>query len=186
MAGDEFTDLCGNAEAGEHYTHAINAATKLPLVSAGSVGDLHAKCGAVLSIIGRHSQALDEYARALDCACSANDRARENELLVGLSWAQFNAHQFAAMRDTCERSRTLAEELGDARISASIKMASAFCVGMWEGPTPEIVERLEEAVDLAESANEPRLGAELQLYLSTTLHCLEQLLPSTSHHPHGL
>src|SRR5712691_9917351 len=73
MAGDQFTHSFANAEAAEHYTHVINAATKLPLVSAGSVGDLHAKCGAVLSIIGRHSQALDEYARALDCACSAND-----------------------------------------------------------------------------------------------------------------
>ena len=169
MAGDQFTHSFANAEAAEHYTHAINAATKLPLVSAGSVGDLHAKCGAVLSIIGRHSQALDEYARALDCACSANDRARENELLVGLSWAQFNAHQFAAMRDTCERSRTLAEELGDARISASSKMASAFRVGMCEGPTPEIVERLEEAVHLAESANEPRLVAETTVSLGSML-----------------
>src|SRR5260370_7544511 len=183
MAGDEFTDLCGNAEAGEHYTHAINAATKLPLVSAGSVGDLHAKCGAVLSIIGRHSQALDEYARALDCACSANDRARENELLVGLSWAQFNAHQFAAMRDTCERSRTLAEELGDARISASSKMASAFRVGMCEGPTPEIVERLEEDGPLAGVAHEPRLAASPTMSLRRILQWRDQFSLSRPHHP---
>src|SRR5260370_16042862 len=99
MAGDQFTHSFANAEAAEHYTHAINAATKLPLVSAGSVGDLHAKCGAVLSIIGRHPQALDEYARAVDCACSANYRPRENGLLVGTNSGQVNAHPIAAMRD---------------------------------------------------------------------------------------
>jgi class 3 adenylate cyclase/tetratricopeptide (TPR) repeat protein len=169
LAGDQSSQSFASAEAAEHYTNAINAAAKLPLVSVGTVGDLHAKCGAVLTTIGRHTQALDEYARALDCACSANDRARENEFLVGLSWAQFNAHQFGAMRDTCKRSRTLAEELGDARISASSKMASAYGVGMCEGPTPEIVAQLEDAVRLAESANEPRLVADTTVSLGCML-----------------
>ena len=169
LAGDHSAQSFANGEAIELYAQALSAASKLPLAAPGAVADLHAKRGTVLSIIGKHPQALEEYALALDCACSANDRARENELLVGLSWAQFNAHQFAAMRDTCERSRILAEELGDDRISASSKMASAFCVGMCEGPTPEIVERLEEAVHLAESANEPRLVAETTVSLGSML-----------------
>jgi tetratricopeptide (TPR) repeat protein len=73
------------------------------------------------------------------------------------------------MHYTCERSRALAEELGDARISASSKMASAFGVGMCEGPAPEIVAQLEDAVRLAESANEPRLVADTTASLGSVL-----------------
>jgi tetratricopeptide (TPR) repeat protein len=186
LAGDQSTHSFANAEAAERYRHAINAATKLPLISVGSVGDLHAKCGAVLSIIGSHSEALDEYARALDCASSANDRARENQFLAGLAWAQFNAHQFVAMRDTCERSRTLAEELGDARILASSKMASAYGVGMCEGPTPEIVEQLEDAVNLADSANDLRLLAETTVTLGDMLEWRGEFERGSQHLRRGL
>ena len=169
LAGDQSAQAFANAEAIEHYTHAIEAASKPPLASFASVGDLHGKRGAVLSTIGRHPEALEEYARGLDCARSAKDRTRECHFLLGLSWAQYNAHHFEALRDTYERSRTLAEELGEARICASSKMVSAMGRGDCEGPIPEIIDLAEDAVHMAQSLNEPRLLGETTITLGGLL-----------------
>ena len=54
LAGDQSAHSFANAEAIEHYAHAIEAAAKLPLTPSGAVGDLHAQRGGLLSIIGRH------------------------------------------------------------------------------------------------------------------------------------
>ena len=160
LAGDQSAHSFANAEAIDHYAHAIEAAAKLPLTPSGAVGDLHAQRGGLLSIIGRHEEALDEYARALDCARSAKDRAQECRFLLGLSLAQFNAHQIEAMLDTSERSGALAKELGEVAIQASSTSASALAKGCCEGATPAILERAEEAVRLAETLTEPRLLAQ--------------------------
>ncbi len=119
LAGDRCSHSFANAEAIEHYAQAIDAAAKLPVGASGAVGDLHATRGGVLSIIGRHQEAIAEYAHALDYASSGNDRTRECRFLFGLSLAQFNAHQIDAMLDTSERSGALAKELGEVAIQAS-------------------------------------------------------------------
>jgi tetratricopeptide (TPR) repeat protein len=164
LAGDQATQSFANAEAVEHYDRAIEAASKIPLTES-TVGDLHAKRGGVLSIIGRHQEALDEYARAIDCSRSANDQLRECRSLLGLALAQFSAHQIEAMLDTCERSGALAGELGEVAIQASTKMRSALGKMVCEGATPEVIGRAEEAVHLAETLNEPRLRAETTVML---------------------
>jgi tetratricopeptide (TPR) repeat protein len=169
LAGDQSAHSFANAEAIEHYAHAIEAAAKLPVTASGAVGDLHAQRGGLLSIIGRHQEALNEYARALDCAHSGNDRTRECRFLLGLSLAQFNAHQIEAMLDTCERSGALAKELGEVAIQASSTIASALGKGVCQGPTPEIIEQAEEAVHLAETLTEPRLLAHANIQLGSML-----------------
>jgi class 3 adenylate cyclase/tetratricopeptide (TPR) repeat protein len=169
LAGDQSAHSFANAEAIEHYAHAIDAAAKLPLTAPGAVGDLHAQRGGLLSIIGRHQEALDEYARALDCARSAKDSARECRFLVGLSLAQFNAHQIEAMLDASERSGKLAEELGEVAFQASSKIASAFGKMVCEGATPEIIEQAQEATRLAETLTEPRLLAQTTVVLGSVL-----------------
>ena len=169
LAGDQCSHSFANAEAIEHYAHAIDAAAKLPLTASGAVGDLHANRGGVLSIIGRHQEALDEYARALDSARSAKDSARECRFLLGLSWAQFNAHQIEAMLDTSERSGALAKELGEVAMQASSRIASALGKMVCEGATPEIIEQAEEAMRLAETLTEPRLLAQTTVVLGCAL-----------------
>jgi len=169
LAGDQSAHSFANAEAIEHYAHAIEAAAKLPVTASGAVGDLHASSGGVLSIIGRHQDAIDEYARALDCARSGNDRTRECRFLFGLSLAQFNAHQIAAMLDTSKRSGALAKELGEVAIQASSTIASALARGICDGATPEIIEQAEDAVRLAETLTEPRLLAQTTATLGQLL-----------------
>ncbi len=165
LAGDQATHSFANAEAVEHYARAVDAASKLPLISPGAVGDIRAKRAAVLSIIGRHQEALDEYARALACSRSANDRARESRFLLGLSWAQFNAHQLEAMLDTCDEAGALAAELGDPAIQASSAVGSAWSRGACYGTAPETINQAEEAVRLAETVKEPRLLAQASTVL---------------------
>jgi class 3 adenylate cyclase/tetratricopeptide (TPR) repeat protein len=169
LAGDQCSHSFANAEAIEHYAHAIEGAAKLPITASGVVGDLHANRGAVLSIIGRNQEALDEYNRALDSARSGKDSAQECRFLLGLSWAQFNAHQIEPMLDTCGRSRTLANELGDVAIQASSAIASAQGKIVCEGATPEIIEQADEAVRLAETLAEQRLLAHANVLLGTAL-----------------
>jgi tetratricopeptide (TPR) repeat protein len=169
LAGDQCSHSFANAEAIEHYAHPIDAAAKLPITGSGAVGDLHARRGGVLSIIGRHQEAIDEYAHALDCARSGNDRTRECRFLFGLSLAQFNAHHIEAMLDISERSGALAKELGEVAIQASSTIASALARGIWDGATPEIIEQAEEAVRLAETLTDPRLLAQTTVTLGQLL-----------------
>jgi len=169
LAGDQCSHSFANAEAIEHYAHAIDAAARVPLTASGAVGDLHANRGGVLSIIGRHQEAIDDYARALDYARSGNDRTRECRFLLGLSLAQFNAHQIDAMLDTSERSGALAEELGEVAIQASGTIASALAKGICNGATPEIIEQAEEAVRLAETLTDQRLLAQTSATLGQLL-----------------
>jgi class 3 adenylate cyclase/tetratricopeptide (TPR) repeat protein len=165
LAGDQSAHSFANSEAIEHYGHAINAASKMPLIPAKAVGNLHAKRGAVLSVIGRHPEAFDDYARALACVSSTSDRAQECGFLLGLGRAQFNAHQIASMLDTCERSGRLARELGEAAMLASSMTASALGSAVGEGATPEIIQRAEEALQIAETVKEPRLLAQTNTVL---------------------
>jgi len=169
LAGDQCSHSFANAEAIEHYAHAIDAAAKVPLTPSGAIGDLHANRGGLLSIIGRHGEALDEYAHALDCARSAKDRAQECRFLLGLSLAQFNAHQIETMLETSERSGALAKELGEVAIHASSMILSALGKGVCDGATAEVVEQAEEAVRLAETLTEPRLLAHANVQLGAIL-----------------
>ena len=136
LAGDQSAHAFANAEAIEHYARAIDAASKVPLASGDVIGDLLAKRGEVLSLIGRHEQALAEYAGAIDSARSAGDRSRECRFLLGLGWAQYNAHQFETMLDICDQSRALATELGDATIQAASSIAIALARADCDGGTP--------------------------------------------------
>jgi hypothetical protein len=110
----------------------------------------------------RGQEAIDDYAHALDYARSGNDRTRECRFLLGLSFAQFNAHQIEAMLDTSERSGALAEELGEVAIQASGTIASALAKGICDGATPEIIEQAEEAVRLLSRSKVPPAAVSLR------------------------
>jgi class 3 adenylate cyclase/tetratricopeptide (TPR) repeat protein len=165
LAGDQSAHSFANSEAIEHYVHALNAASKLPLIPANALGDLYAKRGAVVSVIGRHEEALEDYARALEYAGSAEDRAQECRILLGLGRAQFNAHRINSMLETYERSGMLARELGEAAMLASSTTAGALGNAVREGATPEIIHRAEEALQIAETVKEPRLLAQTNTVL---------------------
>src|SRR5689334_17325132 len=181
LAGDQSTHSYANGEAIEHYARAIDAVSKLPPAASGAIADLHAKRGEVLSLVGKHQEALAEYASALDCARSANDRARQCRFMLGLGWAQYNAHQFEMVLGTCEQSRSLARELGDAAIQAASSVAIALARADCDGGTPEIIERADEAVHLAERPPEPHLLAQAKCVLGCALQWYGDFERSSDH-----
>ena len=186
LAGDQSAQSFANGEAIDLYAQAISAASKLPLAAAGAVADLHAKRGAVLSAIGRHQEAFEEYTQAQDCASSAGDLKRECRFLLGLGWAQFNAHQIEAMLNTCQRSGALAAELGEVAMQASSAIAQAQGRGVCEGIAPDIIALADEAARLAETLNEPRLLAQTQAILGGVLQWNGQFERSAEHLHKGL
>jgi len=186
LAGDQSAQSFANGEAIELYAQALSAASKLPLAAPGAVADLHAKRGAVLSAIGRHQEAFEEFTQAHDCASSAGDRKRECRFLLGLGWAQFNAHQIEAMLNTCQRSGALAAELGEVAMQASSAIAQAQGRGVCEGVAPDIIALAEEAAHLAEPLNEPRLLAQTQALLGGILQWNGQFERSAEHLHKGL
>jgi class 3 adenylate cyclase/tetratricopeptide (TPR) repeat protein len=181
LAADQSTLAFANTEAIEQYARAIEAASKLPLAGAAAVGDLHVKRGEVLSLVGRHEQAFDEYAQALDYARSANDRSRECRFLLGLGWAQYNAHQFEPGLDSWERSRMLAAALGDAAIEAASTAATAHGRATLYGATPEVIARAEQAVKLAEPLAQPQALAQARVVLGSALQWLGDFERSADH-----
>jgi class 3 adenylate cyclase/tetratricopeptide (TPR) repeat protein len=165
LAGDRSAHAFANSEAIDHFSHAIDAGSKVPLVPANTLGDLHGKRGAVRSVMGQHREAFDDYARALTYAGAAKDRTQECRFLLGLGTAQFNAHQIKSMLETLERSRVLAKELGEAAMLASSAAATAMASAVGQGATPEIIQRAEEGFQIAETVKEPRLLAQTNTVL---------------------
>jgi class 3 adenylate cyclase/tetratricopeptide (TPR) repeat protein len=186
LAGDQSTHSFANSEAVEHYARAVEAAARLPLMASGAMGDLYAKRGSVLSTLGRHQEAIDEHQRALDCARFANDRSRECRFLLGLGWAHFNAHQIGAMLDACEQARALANELGESTLKVSSMIAIAQGRSIREGATPEILKQAEEAAELAQTVNEPRLLGQTRAMLGLMLQWHGKYERSAGHLQKGL
>ena len=160
LAGDQSVQAFANTEAIEHYAGAIALTSKIALVSPRDLADLHAKRGAVLSVVGRHQEALDEYAHALEYARTSSDRALEGRLLVGLSWARFNAHQIDEMLENSRRAEKVAKELGDSVLQLSSLVASGMGAGVRDGVTSRTIEDVQEARRLAVTLPEPRLLAQ--------------------------
>ena len=169
LAGDQSVQAFANTEAIEHYARAIAAASKIPVVPPRDLADLNAKRGAVLSIVGRHQDALSEYARSLEYARASSDRALEGRLLVGLSWAHFNAHQIDEMLENSRRAEKLAKELGDPVLQLSSLIASGTGVGVRDGVTSGTLQEVEQATRLALTLPEPRLLAETTTVLGQLL-----------------
>ena len=140
----------------------------------------------MLSAIGRHREAFEEFTQAQDCASSAGDRKRECRFLLGLGWAQFNAHQIEAMLNTCQRSGALAGELGEVAIQASSAIGQAQGRGVCERAAPDIIEQAEKAARMAESLNEPRLRAQTQAVLGSLLQWNGDFERSVDHLQKGL
>jgi class 3 adenylate cyclase/tetratricopeptide (TPR) repeat protein len=165
LAGERAAHSFANAEAEQHYAHALEAAAKLPAADSRVIADLHAKRGAVLSIVGRHEEALAEYERTLELVRGEKDRTRECQFLLGSSEAHFNARRMELSINHSERALAIARELGDVTLQAVCCATHAFTSAACFGATPEITSEAEEAVRLIEDIDNPRLAANAKVPL---------------------
>jgi len=186
LAGDQASHSFSNREAEDHYSRALEVASKLPLAEPGLVADLHAKRGAVLNTVGRHDEAIAEYERAREIATSAGDDSRKCRALLGLVDVYFNAHRRQPIRDCADEALRLAREIGDTRLEASCLASRVIPVGSWEGPTQEVMEDAKEAVRLAQVVGDPRLLAAASVGLGGVLQWRAEFSSGLEHLRKGI
>ena len=133
-AGDQSAQSYSNVEAEQHYTRALAAASKLPLVEPGALADLYSKRGEVLSIVGQYDEAIADYQRARELARSAGDRAREVLVLFRLSTVYWETHQKDPMLEYSGQAQALARETGDKVLEDLVRPLDSTCSELlWPG-----------------------------------------------------
>ena len=168
LAGDQAAQSYSNVESEQHYTRALAAASKLPLVEPGTLADLYAKRAAVLKIVGRLDDSIADYQRAREIARSARDRMREGQVLLALGGVYWDAHQKDPMLECSGQALALARETGDKVLEAICSVTDALVSGMI-GPNSGTREEAEQAVSLAETTGNPFLRGFAQTALGATL-----------------
>jgi tetratricopeptide (TPR) repeat protein len=128
----------------------------LPLVEPGALADLSVKRGEVLSIIGRHDDAVADYQRAREIARSAGDRTREVQVLLHLSGVYWDTHQKDPTVEYGGQALALARETGDKVLEAMCAITSTMG-GVCFGPNSRAREEAEQNLSLAETTGSPDL-----------------------------
>lgn len=114
QSGDNATNLYANAEAAEHYGHAINLLDKTPEEDRGeNLLTLHRKRGKARMALGRFSLAVDDFTEMLEQARTLNSPEQESAALNALTITLFYSHrldEITARADeilrTAERSQS--------------------------------------------------------------------------------
>jgi tetratricopeptide (TPR) repeat protein len=117
-AGDQAARIYANAEAIALYSQALNVAHD-PV----HIQDLRLKCGRVLELIGKYSDALANYAELEAQARDRSDQAMELAALMALASIYAlggMGHDAAKAQEHCDRALALARELGDHTAQARI------------------------------------------------------------------
>ena len=97
-AGDNAVKLFASDEARDHYTRALGLIEKLPAANRAAVAlRIYQQRGAVNLYVTDFPQAVNDYRRMRDCAMEMGDAEAESNALIGMSHAQYWAHQLDEM-----------------------------------------------------------------------------------------
>jgi class 3 adenylate cyclase/tetratricopeptide (TPR) repeat protein len=169
LAGEQAAHSYANTEAEQHYAGALQAASKLPLADRAAVADLHGKHAEILSVTGRHDEAIAEYEEALQIARAVKDRGCECRILLGLCQAYFNAHLIELLIERNHEAFAIAREMGDQTLQALCAATTIFPTSCYRGATDEITAEAEEAVRLSGETADPRIIATAEAGLGGVL-----------------
>lgn len=126
-AGDQATKLYGNAEAAEHYTHALSLAEKLPEESlAETLVTLYQKRGTVNMSLTRFGQAIDDYTRMLKHVEQMGSLERQAAGLNALAGTLFFAHQLEEMAARADQALAAAKAAG----SEALRLETMCLMGL--------------------------------------------------------
>ncbi|MDQ1590385.1 MAG: eukaryotic-like serine/threonine-protein kinase [Pyrinomonadaceae bacterium] len=116
-AGDNAARLYANAEAAEHYTHAIELAEKLTDEDkAKNLLELHQKRGSTNLSLGRFAEAVDDYTEMLTQARALKSPAQESAALNALTMTLFYSHRLDEITARADEILALAERSGSAAL----------------------------------------------------------------------
>jgi serine/threonine protein kinase/tetratricopeptide (TPR) repeat protein len=112
-AGDQATRFYGNAEAAEHYTHALSLAEKLrDETRAETLVTLYQKRGNVNMALSRFGDAIGDYTRMLDQVEQMGSLERQAAGLNALAGTLFFAHQLEEMAVRADQALAAAKAAG--------------------------------------------------------------------------
>jgi len=151
-AGDNATKFYGNAEAADHYTHALSLVDKLPEEErAKARATLYQKRGAVNMALSRFSQSVDDYVAMLK-QDEALTPATKASALSALAMTLFFSHRLEEMEQRADEALAAAKLAGSEELRLDTIMLMGLkhlCYGELDDARPI----LDEVVTSARAIN---------------------------------
>jgi tetratricopeptide (TPR) repeat protein len=126
QAGDNALNLYANAEAEEHYTHALRLGEDLSgVLRTARYLTLYQKRGTANLALTRLSRAEDDFTRMLELARSSGAMTSECAALNALANTFFFAHRLPEMGSCAEEAIRVADRIGDRalKVEAMVQLA---------------------------------------------------------------
>jgi tetratricopeptide (TPR) repeat protein len=163
MAGDNAAAIYANAEAEEHFSHALGLVAKLPEADRGErEATILQKRGAANMALSRFDQAVTDFNRVIERARTLGDPEREAAALNALADLLYYAHRLGEMVARAEEASRIAERAGDPILRAQ---AMLFIVRkqLADGELVALKPILDEIIQTARASNhKPLLCAGLE------------------------
>jgi tetratricopeptide (TPR) repeat protein len=180
LAGDGAADASASAEAKKNYRQALQAAEQItPPVDPGIVARLYAKHAEILKILAEYDEAVEDYEKALGLIKQADDQRGEFDILIGMSWAHYNAHRGEPAAAYNEQAMALARQLDDKACLTTCLSQRAPLRAIPNGKLVDATADAEEILHLSREMGDPKL-------LSQNLTFLGILLQWRGEFDHGL
>ena len=152
-AGDNATKVYANAEAEQHYSHALGLVAKLPAEEqAEKELSLYRKRGAVNHVLSRFDQAVADFTKMLERARATGSPAMEHAALNALARTLFFAHRLDEVAARLNEALRVAEAAGN----EALKVETLMLIGQRHyclGNMAEAKEILDENIRLARALN---------------------------------
>jgi len=161
-AGDNAARLYANAEAEEHYTHALRLLDRLAPEDAQSRAlALREKRGGVRFTTSRFDDATSDFTAVLDAARRSGAAEHESKALTALCLMLFYSHRLGELDVRAEEATVAAERAGGSAHRADI-MVVIGSKHLSYGELDQAARVLDETIDLARSLDHrPALCASL-------------------------
>jgi serine/threonine protein kinase/tetratricopeptide (TPR) repeat protein len=154
QAGDNATKLYANAEAADHYTHALNLIEKLPTESQAEIlVTLYQKRGGVNMALSRFAQSIDDYTNMLKHQETLGLPAKEAEALNALALTLFFSHRVEEMATRADEALAAAKRAGSEELRVQT-MALMALKHLCYGELKEGKQFLDDVIQTARKINQ--------------------------------
>jgi tetratricopeptide (TPR) repeat protein len=162
QAGDNATKLYANAEAAEHYTHALDLVEKLPAEGRAEIlVTLYEKRGAVNMALSRFPESIDDYTNMLKHQDALGSPEKQSAALNALALTLFFAHRLEEMEERTTEAIAAAKRAG----SEELRLQTLALLGLKHlcyGELPEGKAILDDVIQTARAIkHKPTLTAGL-------------------------
>jgi serine/threonine protein kinase/tetratricopeptide (TPR) repeat protein len=148
-AGDNASKLYGNAEAAEHYTHALSLVEKLPEeAQAETLVTLYQKRGAVNMALSRFAQSVDDYTSMLNVQEKLGSPEKQAEALNSLALSLFFSHRLDEMATRADEALAAAKRAGSKALrvqTMALMGLKHLCFGELETAKPTLDDLVQTA-----------------------------------------